>query len=110
MRLIWASLLVSCFVVSASALADDVVILGCGTTSHSPVPPPSPDEGINVASISTSMSHIQPSVAVGDPCAAAISNLIGIGFKIFNVAPVGAGGSSGLVTQPQITYTLLRGR
>jgi hypothetical protein len=95
-RSIWFSLLVSCFVVSANALADDVLIVSCGTTTHLTGPPicppcPPPDEGINVASISTSMSHIQPSVAVGDPCAAAISNLVGIGFKIFNIAPVGAG-------------------
>jgi hypothetical protein len=120
-RSIWYALLVASLILSVNAIAagdDAVVILSCGTATGvgGPCPPcmPPPNDGINIASFSASLSFGQrpASLVVGDSCAAAISDLAGAGFKVVNVAPVGAGfgASSSVSTQAQITYTLLRAK
>jgi hypothetical protein len=108
------------FVLSVNAVAasdDAAVILSCGTATPVVACPPcfgSPNDGINIASFSASMSfgHRPASLVVGESCAAAISDLVGTGFKIIDVAPVGAGFGVGtsVFTQAQITYTLLKAK
>jgi hypothetical protein len=118
-RCIWSSLLVLLVILGADAIAagnEGVVILSCGlvTSSGGGCPPACapPVDGINVASFSANSHVLPPSLAIGSSCAAALGDLLGIGFQIVNILPVGAGVgiSSAAFTQPQITYTLVKGR
>lgn len=113
-RCIWSSLVVLLVMLSANAVAggnEGVVVLSCGlvTPSSSPF---LPNDGIGVASFSANNHAVPASLAIGSPCAAALGDLLGIGYQIVNVLPVGvgAGHSSTVFTQPQITYTLSKGR
>jgi hypothetical protein len=117
-RLVWFLILVSCGFSGANALAvaAEVVILSCGvvTPSGGGCPPgcSPPLDGINVTSLSVKAYSLPSSVSVGAACAAAIADLIGSGFVIVNVEPVGAGfgATNNAFTTPQITYMLFKGK
>ena len=60
--------------VSTNVFASDVVILECGEFNFGP--------GINIRAANTSLRTVPPYLADGSPCAVAIANLLGKGFKI----------------------------
>ena len=59
---------------STNVFASDFVILECGEYNLGP--------GINIVEVNTSLKTVPPYLTQGSPCAVAIANLLGRGFKI----------------------------